>query len=369
MDSKYVKRKQFIVNVLFFGITAAILYMVVKYVLGWVMPFLIGFLVSLLLRPAIRLISQKSRIPYKVVALILALLFYAAVVTLLVLIGARVIVILQDGFARLPTIYAQQIEPLLRSLLERIEELSKFDPNLEQLIQNMTTSLSDSAGSVVTSISTQVIVALSSVIFSLPGLLLSTLLSIISTVFFSMDFVNISGQVTKILPVKLRGYLDQLKHMASEIGVKYIKSYSIILSVTFIELTIGLLIIGVKGAFAVAAVIAIIDLLPVLGTGAVLIPWALLKLAQGNVTFAIGLLVLYAVIIIVRNIMEPKIVGQQIGIHPLAMLISMYVGLQIFGVIGIFVLPILLVAIKGFYDARKVGNQGDSTLDQSAGKR
>ena len=354
MGSKYVQRKKFIVNILFFGLAAAIFYVAVKYVLGWVLPFIIGFLVSLLLRPAILFLSKKSRIPHKIVALVLVLLFYAVVVVILILFGVKLIFVLQDGFARLPTIYSEQIEPLLTGLLARIQELtSKFDPSFNKLIGSMLTSIEDSAGSVVTSISTQVIKFSYSTIFSLPGFLLATLLSIISTVFFSMDFTNITGRAVAFLPVRMQGYISGLKQIANRIGLKYVKSYALILSVTFIELTAGFLIIGVKNAISIAALVAFIDLLPVLGTGAVLIPWALIKLAQGNVPFALGLIILYVVIIIVRNIMEPKIVGQQIGIHPLAMLISMYVGLQVFGVIGIFVLPILLVVVKGFYDERK----------------
>ena len=369
MGNKYLERKRFIVNILFFGLAAALFYVGVKYVLHWVLPFLIGFLVSLLLRPGIRFLSKKSRIPYKLVALILVLLFYAVVVVILILISAKIILVLQDGFAQLPTIYSNQIEPLLTKLLENLEELTnKYDPSLNQLIGNITTNITNSAGTVVTNLSSDVIRVLSTTLFSLPGFLLATLLSIISTVFFAMDFNNITGQATKLLPLKMQGYIQQLRTMASRIGAKYVKSYAIILSVTYVELSAGLLIIGVKNALILAAVIALIDLLPILGTGAVLIPWALIKLAQGSMGYGIGLLVLYGVIIVVRNIMEPKIVGQQIGIHPLAMLISMYVGLQIFGVVGIFVLPILLVVIKGFSDERKAHLLENKPAERRPGK-
>jgi sporulation integral membrane protein YtvI len=354
VNSKIEERKKFIINVLYFVLAAALLYFTVKYVLVWIMPFLIGLIVALLLRPLIRFLSNKCRIPHKVGSVVLAVLFYAVVGFILILISIKIIYILRDGFANLPAIYTQYIEPLINRLFERVKELmAKLDPNMVQMIQNMTSSFSETAGTVVTGISSQVIKFLSSTVISLPGFLLSLLLSIISSIFFAMDYSKISGYFMKLLNEKMRANVTRMKKLAAEIGLKYVKSYAILVSVTFIELSVGLLIIGIDNAIALAALIALIDLLTVLGTGSVVIPWVIIELIKGDVARAIELAVLYAVITIVRNILEPKIVGQQIGIHPLAMLVSMYVGLQIFGFVGIFVLPILLVVVKGFYDNKK----------------
>lgn len=351
MNSKLEERKIFIINVLYFALAAAILYFSVKYVLAWILPFIIGLLVALLLRPLIGFLSKKCRIPSKVAAVILAIIFYAVVGFLLTLLAIKIIFILRDGFANLPNIYTQYIEPLINRSFERIQYITgKLDPNMVTIIQNMTASFSDSAGTVITGISSQVIKFLSTTVVSLPGFLLALLLSIISSIFFAMDFSKITGYVMKLLTEKMRGRVLQLKVLASDIGKKYVKSYAILVSVTFGELSLGFIILGVDNAIAIAALIALIDLLPVLGTGGVVIPWIIIELLQGNITFGIELAVLYGIITIVRNILEPKIVGMQIGVHPLAMLVSMYVGLQIFGFIGIFVLPIVLVVVKGFYD-------------------
>lgn len=351
MNSKLENRKNFIINVLYFALSAALLYFSIKYVLGWILPFIVGFLVALLLKPAIGLLSNKCRIPHKLAAVILALLFYVIVGVLLILLGIKLIYVLIDGFAALPNIYTQDIEPLINSAFSSFQDLiAKLDPNMVQIIDNMTSSFSNSAGTVITSLSAQVIKFLTSTVTSLPSFLLAILLSIISSIFFAMDYTKITVYLVRMLPIKMRSYVSEFKILAADIGLKYVKSYTILISISFTELSIGLLVLGVENAIAVAAIIAFIDLLPILGTGAVLIPWVLIELLKGNLTFATGLVVLYIIIIIVRNILEPKIVGQQVGVHPLAMLISMYVGLQIFGFIGIFVLPIMLVVIKGFYD-------------------
>lgn len=354
MTNKTEERKRFIINVLYFAIAAAMLYCGVKYALVWIMPFIIGFVVALLLRPIILFLSAKCRIPNKVAAIILILLFYAVFGLLLTLVGIKLVLILKTGVASLPDIYKQYIEPLINVSLEKIKDLTaRLDPNMQQSIQNMTSSFTESAGSLVSSGSSAAIRALSTTVTSLPGFLLAILLAIISSVFFSMDYGVITRYISNMLPEKVRNFVLQLKKLGGEIGLKYVKSYAILVSVTFIELSVGLLILGVENAVAIAALIAMIDLLPVLGTGGIVIPWILIELIKGNLPFATGLAIVYIVITIVRNILEPKIVGGQIGIHPLAMLVSMYVGLQIFGFIGIFVLPILLVVVKGYYDNLK----------------
>jgi sporulation integral membrane protein YtvI len=354
MDSKYEKRKKFIVNVLFFTLITLLLYFAIKYVLGWILPFIIGLLVALLLRRAIRFLSEKCRLPYKAAAIILVLLFYAVVGVLLTLLVGKIITVLTQGFSALPTVYLLYIEPLIKRLLDGLQNLTaKLDPSMVNMIDNMKSSLSDSAGSLVTGLSAQVIKYLSSTIVTLPGLLLGSLLSVISSVFFAMDFGYITGFVMNMLPEKMRGYAARLKKVGAGIGLKYVKSYAILISVTFLELFAGFLILGVDNAIGIAAITALVDLLPLLGTGSILIPWAVIKLVQGNYLFALEIAVLYIIITIVRQVLEPRIVGRQIGVHPLAMLISMYVGLRLFGFIGIFVLPILLVVVKSFYDSRK----------------
>ncbi len=363
MNDKTLERKAFILNVLYFALAAAILYFCVKYALGWVLPFLIAFLVSMLLRPVIRFLAKKFKIPQKLSALILVLLFYAVVGFLLFLVIAKLVLISRDIFSNIPQMYEDYLAPQITDLFEQFKTLTeRLDPNIAQMIQNATSSFVDSSGSLVSNLSAKVLGYLSNTVISLPGIILFIVFSIVSSVFFSMDFTKISGYITGILPDKMNVRLTKLKTMAADIGRKYVKSYAILIAITFAELSLGLLILGVDNAIALAAVIAFIDLLPVLGTGAVLIPWSLILLIMGNYGLAIGLAVLYVVMLIVRNILEPRIVGRQIGVHPLAMLVSMYAGLKIFGFIGIFVLPLVLLAVKGFLE-----NKPDAPPDKPTG--
>ena len=124
--------------------------------------------------------------------------------------------------------------------------------------------------------------------------------------------------------------------------------------VTFCELTVGLFLLGVKGPWFIAFMIAVFDIMPVLGTGGILIPWTIISLAMGNFFFAAGMFILYLIVTIVRSSIEPKIIGDQVGLHPVATLMSMYLGTKLLGVIGLLGFPISLVILKQLNDSGKL---------------
>jgi predicted PurR-regulated permease PerM len=137
---------------------------------------------------------------------------------------------------------------------------------------------------------------------------------------------------------------------------KMVKSYATLIFVTFCEVSIGLNILKLIGVYgggyiiAISVVTAIVDILPVLGTGTILIPWAVYSLFTGNVGLGIGLIVLYALITVIRQILEPRLVSMNVGIHPVITLLGMYLGVRLFGVFGIFILPITFFLIKALND-------------------
>lgn len=120
------------------------------------------------------------------------------------------------------------------------------------------------------------------------------------------------------------------------------------LLMTFAELAAGLLLLRIEGAFAIAFLIAVLDILPVLGTGTVLLPWAVIAFAGGK-RMGIGVIGLYLIITVVRNIVEPKLVGKQMGLSPVVMLPCMIVGLHFFGILGLFGVPLLASFLKKLY--------------------
>ncbi|MGM9665700.1 MAG: AI-2E family transporter, partial [Eubacteriales bacterium] len=134
---------------------------------------------------------------------------------------------------------------------------------------------------------------------------------------------------------------------------KYIKSYLILLFLTFTELFAGFLILGVENSFVLALVIALVDMLPVLGVGCVLVPWSVILLIGGNIRLGIGLLVLYLIIYLLRQFEEPRIISSQMNVHPLITLFAMYAGLKIAGLGGMIFAPLIAFIIKTVYSSIK----------------
>lgn len=132
----------------------------------------------------------------------------------------------------------------------------------------------------------------------------------------------------------------------------YVRAQVILISMTFGIVLIGLLILRIDNPLSVALLAAFFDLLPYLGVGTLLIPWAAFAAVSGDWYVTIGLIILYIIVIVQRNFAEPKIVGSHIGLNPLAALIAIFVGLKLFGVLGFIVGPVLAVLIKALYNAK-----------------
>lgn len=262
---------------------------------------------------------------------------------------------LKDVFIKLPNLYTTTIEPVILQLSSGFEDiLIKLDPTLMQAIRDMISSLTESLGSIISSISSGVVVFISSTVTTVPTFFIIVIFSIIASFFFAMDYTNITTFITRQFSERASSIIFDVKDYIVGTLFKFIKAYSIIISVTFIELAIGLSILRVESAITIALLIACVDVLPVLGTGGIVIPWIIIELIRGDIGLAVGLTIIYVVITIVRNVLEPKVVGQQIGLHPIVMLMCMFIGVKIFGFLGLFVLPIIVIILKNLNDSGKI---------------
>jgi sporulation integral membrane protein YtvI len=175
----------------------------------------------------------------------------------------------------------------------------------------------------------------------LPSLLIKLIFTIVSSFFFTIDYYRISTFLILQFKGERREMLLKLKDNGIGTLGKFIRAYAAIISITFVELSVGFWIIGIPNPLFFGALVALIDIMPILGTGAVLLPWSVISFILGNTKVGIGMLLLYITITAVRQAIEPKIVGQQIGLHPIVTLILMYVGAQLMGVLGLLLLPII----------------------------
>lgn len=349
------KKREFIINVLYTLIVMGMVFIAIKYGLVWFLPFVIGFTVAFLLKPIINFISQKTRISRKPIAALVVLIFYGTAGVLITLLCIKLSIALKDIFVKFPYIYTTNIEPAIFDLFKQTESIiGKLDPGMVRSIQDMAGSLVSSLGNIVSKFSRGVITIVSSTVLYVPALFITIIFSIISSFFFAIDYPRITGFIIRQFPDKVKSIIFDIKHYIVGTIFKFIKAYSILLSITFVELSIGLSILNIEDPLVIAALISILDILPAIGTGGVLIPWAIIELIRDNVYVSIGLFIIYLIVLIVRNILEPKIVGQQIGLHPILMLICIFVGVKLFGFLGLFILPIIAIIIKSLNDSGKI---------------
>ena len=259
----------------------------------------------------------------------------------------------------MPQFYTNTVEPMLLDVFNKLETLKVWNElNLMDLFRNLETQIMDALAGLATSVSSAAIGMVTGFAASLPMLFIKTVLFIVSTVFITIDYDKIMGYVVYQMNDRVREIFEETKAYMINVLFVVIRSYVLIMSITFVELSIGLSIIGIDYAILIALCIAIFDILPMLGTGGVMIPWTVISIVLGNFWLALKLFVLYVIITIVRNIIEPKIVGGQLGLHPIITLSSMFAGLQVLGGLGLFGFPIglsLMVHLnkKGVIDILK----------------
>lgn len=340
------KERRFLYKFAFWVVILAIVYVFFKYLLHLVMPFLAALIFAMIMRPLVRLLVNKLRLPKGFAGVLVTIFFYLIIGTLIVLLALRIISGLGRLFAQLPDLYRDTLEPGLVALFNRLGDFAgEYNLSIEDTLEAYGPELFSAAGNAVTSLSSSVVGWTSSFVTSLPGFIIRVVICIVATFFMSADYERMTGVLVRLFPERMQQFLRDLRRTAGKIGKQYGLSYFLILSITFSELLVGLAILRVDRFVLIAFLIAILDIFPVLGTGAVLVPWAIIAFIQGRIGFGIGLLILYALITIIRQIIEPKIVGKHVGMHPLITLACMFIGTRLFGGYGLFGVPILMAIL------------------------
>ncbi|MBP1756090.1 MAG: putative rane protein, partial [Firmicutes bacterium] len=336
------KQKAFIIHVIYIIFLLGLVYVGIKYLLPLLMPFVIGMIIAMIFRKPIDIIQKATKINRVIISIIMLLLFYGALGFLASMIGFKVFTFLSNLFYSLPDLYENTVLPAIEKVIDNV--MIRF-PGIEGYLQDFLDNINDSIFTFLKDASSTVVGTIARMAASLPTLLINFIFTIVSSFFFTIDYYRISRFVIVQFKGERRDMILKLKDNGIGTLGKFIRAYSAIISITFLELSIGFWILGIPNPFLFGVLIAIIDVMPILGTGAVLLPWAIISLVIGNTKIGIGMLLLYIIITVVRQTIEPRIVGQQIGLHPILTLILMYVGAQLMGVLGLLILPIIATII------------------------
>lgn len=319
------------------------LYAFFRYLLGWLLPFFIAFTIVSLLQPIIKTLSLKAKIKPRLSAFLVVFVFYVLVLST---IGIALFELLNQStelLLSIPRWMSQMVLPSLIELLQQAESvLFRILPQLSVDTFAPLYQLLESTESLLVALTPNLLVIGQNMLTKIPLLLISTIVTIVLSFFLAIDFNMIKAFVWNQFNKDVQQFLIHFNNKFASTVLKMGRSYALILSVSFIQLFIGLLILRVEFAFWLAFGIALFDILPVVGTGGIVLPWAIVSLVYGNTYLGFGLLVLYAIITIVRQIVEPKIIGDQVGLHPIVTILSMILGVNILGVIGLFGFPIVI---------------------------
>ncbi len=340
------KMQGFIVRCVYIAIWVGIIYVVLQYGMPLFMPFLIALLIATLLNPLITKVAEKTPLGYRFAAVLVLILVYLIVAGLIAILGSRLVLLAIQGFEEIPQMYNTYIEPAIQDVIDWFDGfILGLDPSLRVVFDTVNDNMATMIEDVVSWISSYALGILSGFATSVPWFVAGVVICIISSFFFVSDYHVITRFLSLQIPENVKRMLLIIKDFAINVLLKFARAYCILLSITFIEVSIGLLILGVPNVFLIAFITAIVDIVPVFGTGTIMIPWALYSLFSGNYFLGIGLLILYAVIAIVRQFLEPRVVGHQISLYPLLTLISMFIGARLFGFWGLFGLPVAITIV------------------------
>ncbi len=226
--------------------------------------------------------------------------------------------------------------------------------------------LSATVKSAMTSLSSKMTVGIGVFASRIPGFFFSGLIYIMATYYIAADYDGFERRMLSLLPMSAARRLGNVKGKFLKSAGKYVRAYLIILVITFVELFAAFLILRIKYAMLLAAVIALLDILPAIGVGTVLVPWAIWSAVTGNVKTGISLGIVFVIVSVIRQIIEPKIVGEKLGISPLLTLFSVFVGYKLLGVIGIIIAPIAVILVREFFILSKGG--GDALSAENKNK-
>lgn len=345
------RKKATLIRVAYYGVIALAVLLTIRYLWKLALPFLLGFLIAYLLRPLVGFLCRHSKIGRRGAAIVSAIVFYALIAALVWLAGTMVYIWSQNAGATLPRLYEESIRPILQELGNRTMRLvGRFSPVMGADTGQVFESLSQALEEIFVSVSTGAAGVATDFLGALPMLALTTIFTILSSVLICVDYDDVTGLLLRQIPERLHSTVFQVRDFLATTVLKIVKAYLILMVITFAELALGLWLLGVKSFWGTAAIIAVLDLLPVLGSGAILIPWGIWSLISGNYLVGGGMLLLWAAVSFVRQILEPRIVGGQIGLHPLVTLTAMYCGLRLAGFGGLILAPVTCLLLKYLYD-------------------
>lgn len=370
------RKRKTIINIIYYALLLTLFYCFMKYAFGLFFPFILAFVVAMIMQKPINFISRKTKLKKGIVSGIMILLLVVALGTLVSLLGVKLWDGIQgfasflvrkfgdlpnfldkaelwvaDRIAFLPASVEEMINTNLNSFIETAKNL--LTSQSDELAENMPRlpGVSSLLGNVDFSAISNLTSGVVDTAKQIPSVFLAIIISVFACVFMASDYDNLMGFIKRQFAGKSENF-SKAKTIITTSFKNLIKAYVLIILVTFCEMFLGLSVLKLFGiykgswVFFIAIITAIVDIFPVLGTGTILLPWSLYSFISGDIPMGIGVLVLYIFISVMRQFIEPKLVAGQLGLPPFLTIMGMYIGLKLFGIIGMFMVPLTIILIK-----------------------
>lgn len=349
MDTERLKRTACILTIAVFSLVLG--FLALKYALPAVLPFLIGWAIAFAVRPPAAYIASATHISPRIVRPVLTVIF------MLLAIGVSTLVLyrLSREVWLIITEFGEGEE--LRAFLDGFVFTGGI---FDGLLGNLGTSAADVIFKIAEGVFSSLGGIVSGIVASIPRVMLFAVITVISTLYFAIDLDRINGAVIGILPKQLSASLVKFKNGFLLASVRYLYSYFLLFVITFVLVLSGFMLLRLRYAALFALIIAFLDLLPVIGVGTFLVPYGIFEIVRGNTFVGVGILILFAVQTVVRELAEPKILGKSFGVHPLLTLVILYVGYAFFGFFGILLVPLFTVVLEIL-----IGKKKSADVDRS----
>lgn len=348
MRDFYSRNRENINKVIYISLLFIFVVIFCKYLMTYFTPFILGYIICFITYPLAKFLNIKLRLPKPLASAVCILAF----IFLIGVVGANIVTeIIEQGTGLIDNFpeFLKSFYILINEFLDKIRDITDFVPEslrfkfddfvnsfIENLAEILTNTFKDGSLNIVKKV---------------PNFVMVIALGIVASFFILNDRENIDSFVKRQIPESVREKFVVAKNGIKDALGGYVKAQLTIMCVMMAIIFIGLSIIGSPYALVLCLIIGVFDALPFFGSGAFFIPWAIYDIFTGNYVFAIGLLIIYCVLIVTRQFLEPRILSKHIGIHPVATLLSIYIGLRTLGVFGFILGPMILVIIKALQES------------------
>lgn len=353
MSGKYLRC---VVNILLHIIGVVLVFALVPKLLVFFMPFVVGWLIALLANPLVRFMERRLKMVRKHSSMLIIITAIALVVVGGYFALTAIVRELYGFITMLPNIYGSFLQDLeeIRKNLQGVS--ARFPLPLREGAANLTDSLTGALGDLIGAVGKPTVAAAGTVARNIPNALIHVIFAILSAYFFIAERDKIVQAVRERIPDWIREKWHFITEKFRKAIGGYFKAQFKIMGVVALILFVGFLILRIHYAILLAVLIAVLDFLPFFGTGTALIPWAVLKVLSADYQFAVGLIIIYLVSQLVRQVIQPKIVGDSIGLNPLSTLFFMFIGYKVSNIFGMIIAVPIGMILVSLYQAGAFGD-------------